>query len=92
MNGNRNSFWEAHRGIVWSNPAAGDAVHIRGALIRPHFATLLDIAVAFGVERLRTEWKILMGENTREASKAARAVSRILDNIEKGRALAASRN
>ena len=89
---NRNSFWEKHRGLVWSNPDADDSVHIRSALIRPRFSLLLDIALEFGLERIRAEWKELQKDDSREVRRASDPVERILANIEEGFALAAARN
>lgn len=87
-----NPFWQRHRGLVWSNPAADDSVHIRAALVRPRFDRLLDIALKFGVERLRREWTEVQIDDNREVVRARAPVERILRNIEKGFALAASRN
>lgn len=92
MNVSAKAFWEDHRGLVWSNPAADDLVHIRAALIRPRFSRLLDIAVEFGLQRLRNEWAELQTDDTREVARAREPVERILNNIEKGFALAAARN
>lgn len=89
---NANPFWEKHRGLVWSNLAADDSTHIRAALVRPRFGRLLDIAVEFGVQRLRREWAELQMDDTREVARAREPVERILTNIEKGFALAATRN
>jgi len=85
-------FWKGHRGLVWSNSAASDSVHIRAALVRPRFGLLLDIALQFGLERLRSEWKELQEDETREIMRARAPVERILEHIEKGFALAAARN
>ena len=85
-------FWRQHRGLVWSDPDADDAVHIRAALLRPRFERLLDIAVEFGLERLRREWTELQADDTREVIRARDAVERILRNIEKGFSLASRRN
>lgn len=85
-------FWQKHRGLVWSNPSADDSTHIRAALVRPRFGRLLDIAVEFGIERLRREWAELQTDDTREVLRARNPVERILNNIEKGFVLAAARN
>jgi hypothetical protein len=85
-------FWRKHLGLVWSNPDASDAVRIRAALLRPRFNRLLDIAVEFGMERLRQEWAELQNDDTLEVARARGPVERILTNIEKGFALASSRN
>jgi hypothetical protein len=45
---------------------------------------MLDLAVAFGLERLRTEWAELEAEGGPEACRAASKVARILRNIEEG--------
>lgn len=87
-----NKFWDKHRGLVWSNPEASDSVHIRAALLRPRFQLLLEIAIEFGLERLRAEWKELETDNTREVARARAPVERILNHIQKGFALAASCN
>jgi hypothetical protein len=80
----RKEFWQKHPGIVWSNPDADDAVRIRRALLRPKFDRLLDIALEFGIERLRCEWWILEQEDTPEARRAQSIVKRILANIQQG--------
>jgi len=85
-------FWQKHRGLVWSNLAADDAVHIRAALLRPRFSCLLDIALEFGPERLRDEWEKMVAEPTPEVKRARAPVERILKNIEKGRAIASTSN
>ena len=77
-------FWRKHRGLVWSNPSADDAVWIRAALMHPRFDRLLDIAVEFGLDRLHQEWRILEEEGTENAQRARRSVERMLANIEKG--------
>ena len=87
-----NPFWQKHRGLVWSNPDADDSVHIRAALLRPRFGRLLDIAVEFGTHRLRAEWEELQKDKTEEIARARGPVERILDHIEQGFALAATRN
>jgi hypothetical protein len=86
------TFWETHRGLVWSNPAADDSVHIRAALVRPRFSLLLEIALEFGVERLRQEWAELQADDSREVARARPSVERILAHIERGFCLAAARN
>ena len=85
-----NPFWQSHPGLVWSNPGADDATHIRAALLRPRFGRLLDIAVEFGLERVRREWDLLERDPTLEVNRARPIVTRILTNIEKGFALAAT--
>jgi len=86
----RQEFWQKHRGLVWSNPSADDSVWIRAALMHPRFDRVLDIAVEFGLERLREEWRILEEEGTENAQRARRSVERMLANIEKGFARAAA--
>jgi hypothetical protein len=90
MTAGGHSFWEKHRGLVWSNPDAGDSAHIRAALIRPRFSQLLEIAVEFGLKRLQDEWEILESEPTPEVARARSIVERILRHIEKGFASAAA--
>jgi hypothetical protein len=92
VNATATEFWRQHPGLVWSNPAADDSVHIRAALLRPTFTRLLDIAVEFGLERTQNEWAELQGETTREVERAAPAVARIFTNLEKGFALAPRRH
>ena len=79
-----NCFWQKHPGLVWSNPAADDTVHIRAALLRPRFRRLLDIALEFGLERVRVEWVALRDARLPEAATAANPVERILRHIEEG--------
>ncbi len=88
----RNPFWQRHPGLVWSNPEADDSVFICAALLRPRFTRLLDIAMEFGIGRLRAEWELLRAEGTPEAKRAEASVARILNNIEKGFALAPARD
>jgi hypothetical protein len=83
-------FWAEHPGFVWSNPEAGDAAHIRAALVRPRYRVLLDIAVEFGIERLRCEWAELQADATPEVARAHPSVERMLGHIEEGFALAAA--
>ncbi|MDB6039367.1 MAG: hypothetical protein JWM99_3208 [Verrucomicrobiales bacterium] len=86
------TFWEKHPGLVWSNPNAGDEVYIRAALLKPRYLQLLEIALEFGLDRLRHEWKLLKEENTPAAQFAALSVERILRNIGKGFEVASSQN
>ncbi len=92
MHAAANDFWQKHRGLVWSNPNADDSIHIRAALLRPRFSLLLDIAVAFGLDRLRHEWSELQKDESHEVERAREPIERILSNIQKGFALAAARN
>lgn len=92
MNASANPFWKSHPGLVWSNPAACDAAHIRAALLRPRYGQLLDIALEFGLERLRQEWAELQADDSRDVPRARASVERILTHIEKGFALAAARD
>jgi hypothetical protein len=92
MSGRHQEFWAKHPGLVWSNPEADDTVHIRAALLRPRFDRLLDVAVMFGLERMRHEWSILLAEDTPEARRARAAVDRILTNIDKGFSSVAARD
>ena len=77
-------FWQKHPGLVWSNPKASDSVRIRAALLRPRYNRLLEIALEFGLARLREEWMVLLEDDTRESRRARASVERILNNIEKG--------
>jgi hypothetical protein len=85
-------MWEKHRGLVWSNPEAGDTVHLRAALLNPRFDCLLEAAVVFGIDRLKSEWRVLTEENTPLARRAQPIVDRILKHITHGFALASTRN
>jgi len=87
-----NPFWNKHHGLVWSNPDADDCAHIRAALLKPRFGRLLDIALEFGLGRLRAEWAELQGDDSVEIVRARLPVERILAHIEKGFTLAAGRN
>ncbi|HEV2393253.1 MAG TPA: hypothetical protein VG146_12940 [Verrucomicrobiae bacterium] len=84
MTASRRAFWEQHPGLVWSNPGAGDSAHIRAALVRPRFSQLLEIALEFGLKRVRQEWAILRAEGTPESARAQPIVERILQHIEEG--------
>ena len=92
MNSFLNPIWKKHRGLVWSNSVADDTTLIRAALVQPRFSRLLDIAVEFGIERLRHEWNELQSEDAHEIQRARAPVERILANIEKGFALVAARH
>lgn len=92
VNASPNLFWQTHPGLVWSNTNATDSAHIRAALLRPRFGLLLDIAVAFGLERLQKEWAALEVEHTREVERARQPVGRILRHIQEGFTRAASRD
>jgi hypothetical protein len=85
-------MWEKHRGLVWSNPEAGDTVHLRAALLNPRYDCLLEAALVFGVERLREEWRALTEENTPAARRARPIVERILKHIAHGFELSAAGN
>lgn len=84
VNASPSRFWQTHRGLVWSNPNASDSVHIRAALLRPRFGQLLDIAVEFGLERVRQEWRALQSDRTREVERARPPGERILRHLEEG--------
>lgn len=86
-----NELWQRHRGLVWSNPDAGDSIHIRAALLRPRFSLLLEIALEFGLERVHREWLELQKDGTREVLRAREPVERILTNVEKGFSIAAKK-
>ena len=90
MSTSSSQFWQTRRGLIWSNLKAGDSAHIRAALLRPRFGQLLDIALEFGLERLRAEWAVLDREGTSAAKRARRPVERILRHIEEGFARAAA--
>ena len=79
-------IWQKHPGLVWSNRLASDSVRLRAALCRPRFDQLLDLAVAFGLDRLRAEWAVLEAEADElpEVRRSAALVARILKNIEEG--------
>ena len=57
-------YWARHPGLIWFNPGAGEAVWIRRALLQPRFGRLLDIALRFGLDRLRREWNELEADAT----------------------------
>ena len=78
------AFWRRFPGLAWSNPDADDSVRIRAALVRPRFDRLLEIALEFGLPRLRSEWEFLRGQPTPEVLRADKIVERILHNIEEG--------
>jgi hypothetical protein len=84
----RDELWSKHRGLVWSNPDAGDSIRLRAALIRPRFEVLLDCVEVFGLERLESEWTCLLADDSPESRRAAPAVNRMLANIRRGLQLA----
>ena len=72
-------FWDQHGrvGLVWSNPNASDDVLITAALLRPNFHLLLDIAVHFGLDRLKNQWRELKdGGEERQSPEEIRKVAR----------------
>ena len=79
-------FWKGLPGIVWSKPAAEDAVWIRAALLQPRFENLLKIAREFGLAGLRQEWQVLSDSAATEPDfmQAASVVIHMLTNIEIG--------
>lgn len=83
-------MWKNHPGLIWSNPNAGDTAFLCAALLHPRFRTLLEAATIFGLDRLRTEWELLLRTEAAEAMRAAPAVARILGNISLGIARAAA--
>ena len=85
-------IWQRHPGLVWSNAGADDGVRLRAALLRPRFDTLLDLALHFGLPRLRKEWAWLAEEDSPEIRRAQPCVERILRNIEEGFGRAAAGN
>jgi hypothetical protein len=86
-------FWARFPGLVWSNPEADDSAHICAELLRPHFTTLLSIAMEFGLDRLKEEWEQLLSNGEPAKVKRARPlVERILHNIEQGFLDASKRN
>jgi hypothetical protein len=85
-------FWQRHPGLVWSNPEASDSVRIRAALLRPLFARLLDIALEFGLARVKMEWALLLENPTSEVDRVRASVERILTNLEEGFSRAVTRN
>jgi hypothetical protein len=77
------AFWHLHGGIVWSNPNASDSVMIANALLSPDFHLLLDIAVRFGLARLKSDWenlkKAIEGINYPEEVKRLRRAEPIVE-------------
>ena len=67
-------------------------MYIRAALLRPRFGRLLEVALEFGLERVRAEWAELLDDPRSETERARDPVERILNNIEKGFALDSARN
>lgn len=77
---------------MWSNRNASDQVYIRAALLKPRFDELLDIALEFGLDRVRQEWEELRLDDTHVVHRARPLVDRILGNIGKGFEIASTRN
>jgi hypothetical protein len=92
MSATPNEFWQKHRGLVRSNPAADDSVHLQAALLRTRFSQLLDLVVEVGVKSLRQEWVALQSSDTRDTARAHESVERILTHIERGFTIATARN
>jgi len=88
-------FWDQHGrvGLVWSNPKASDDVLIIAALLRPNFHLLLDIAVHFGLDRLKKQWRDLKDgaeerqspDEIRKVARATAIVERCLTTMEEAR-------
>ena len=79
-------FWDQHGrvGLVWSNPKASDDVLIIAALLRPNFHLLLDIAVHFGLDRLKNQWRDLAdGVEERQSPEEIRKVARATAIVER---------
>jgi len=70
--------------LDWSNRKASDDLHIRAALMKPRFPVLLDIALEFGLERLKGEWAILVEDPGTDTARVEKTVNRILRNISRG--------
>jgi hypothetical protein len=85
-------YWARDPGLIWSNPGAGEAVRIRRALLQPRFGRLLDIALRFGLDRLRREWNELEADATPGVCVARPTTERILRNLETGFTHAARRD
>ena len=85
-------FWAQYPELCWSNRQASDLIHIRAALCRPKFDCLLNIAHAFGLKKLQSEWATLCSraDPSPEVERARPVVERILQNIEEGFRRAAS--
>jgi len=83
---------QRHKGLVWSNRQASDDIWIRTAILKPRFSILLDMALAFGLNRLEDEWTLLQKSTPAESTRVAHTVNRILRNIRLGYERAASRN
>ena len=75
---------QKHHGFVWSNPNADDSVMIRAVLLRPDFHTILDVAAEFGLERVESEWALLMANRDRPSLSTQLIVERCLTNIRIG--------
>jgi hypothetical protein len=61
-NERRHEFWQRFPGLAWSNPEASDAAMIRSALARPQTEQLRQIVEEFGIERVQSEWDILVDD------------------------------
>jgi len=87
------SLRDKYLGLVPSNPQASEEIYIRTALLRPRFSQLFAMALDFGVNALKEQWAILKAdpECGREVERATPEVERILQNMEKGIALANER-
>ena len=65
-------------------------MHIRAALLRPRFQQLLEIALEFGLERVRQEWRVLENDGSSETGRARPVTERVLLHIEEGFSRAAA--
>lgn len=79
-----NEFREKYRSLVWSNPNADDEIYIRKALLTGRFTVLFDAFVAFGIERLEREWRVLLDEAEPSYQPAIPKTSTILNEMRTG--------
>jgi len=78
------TFLRKYPDLDWSNRKASDDLHIRAALTKPRFPVLLDIALEFGLERLKGERAILVEDPGTDTARVEKTVNRILRNISRG--------
>ncbi len=77
-------FQYSHPGLVWSNSQAEEAVLIRAALLKPRIHTVLDACLAFGLDRVRLEWRLLAAAAVPETWRVEAEVTRMLRHIGEG--------
>lgn len=84
----RSSLADPRWGLAWSNPDAPSDLLVRKALAKGSFLVILEAVLEHGLEFVRGQWRLMLGDDERPSAQAQKNVERMLGNIEKGIALA----